>query len=336
MRYKLLFGAIIALLPAYSGYWYFIAGQIRDATDTFKADIAEEGVELQFTAKTVSGFPYRLILDYENPSMSGPGWSWQAPKVKAFAQPYDLTRYIISAPGPHQVELISPGGFPTRITLAAESARASLDYTNQSQLKQVDVDIQSLTYRNILAELGLEADRLQIHLRPTPDSDQNTPNSSLDLAFKTDDLKLPNVSLTSLLGQEVRLMQFTLTLHGISSIEALGLLPVLLENGQDVRLAINQAGLIWGTLNLTAKGELALDDFNRPEGEIQLTISGHEEFVNRLESAGLIKPGIAGTARATLGALAAMNNGKAIVTITFREGLASAGLLRLGELTPLF
>lgn len=332
MRYKLLIGAIISLITAYSGYWYVIAGKIRAATDNFTTDMARDGIDLEFSAKSVSGYPYRLILDYENPSMAGPGWSWRAPKFEAFAQPYDLTRYIISAPGPHTIELTPPGGFPTRLSLEAESARASLDYSSQSQLNQVDIDLQSVKYNNVNAEISLQAGRLQAHIRPTPE--QIAP--ALDIAFKSEDLVLPDQIITSVLGNEIKLIQLTTRLHGTDIIETLSILPVLLQSGRGFRLEITDAGLIWGTLTITAKGELTLDDFNRPEGEIQLAVSGHEEVLKRLEEAGFLEPGIAGTARATLGALAAMNNGKALITITLRDGKASAGLLRLGDLAPLF
>jgi len=335
LRYKLLIGAIIALIPGYSGYWYVIAGKIEAATDKFTAEAADEGINLQFAAKSVSGYPYRLILDYDQPRLAGNTWTWQTPRVEAFAQPYDLTRFIISAPGPHLMEFNPPGGIPVKLSLEAESARASLDYTAGSRMKQIDIDFQTLNFSDLVAGSTLQAKRVQAHLRPSPENPE-TPGPALDLAIKGEMITLPEELTALLLDAPVTLVQLVATLRGIGDIEALEFLPDMLRAGQDIRLELTKIDLVWGGLTVTARGDLTLDDQNRLTGALHLTIIGHEEILDRLEKAGLLKPAVAGLARSTLGSIASVNNGRAVITIALNNGVASAGFLRLATLKPLF
>lgn len=92
MRLKPLFLILIAAFAAYAGYWYYLAYHAEDRVRELANDLARSGLEFDYQELDISGFPYRLVLDFKNVGIAyrdGPlRLDWSGPSLQAILQPW--------------------------------------------------------------------------------------------------------------------------------------------------------------------------------------------------------------------------------------------------------
>ena len=99
-------GLAVVFVVAWSLGWVWLKGETERRMDAARASMAQTGWRLDWSSRTVSGFPFRLNVDLQNARWGeASGWSITAPALKAQA--------YISAPT-HWVMLAPMGGVITR------------------------------------------------------------------------------------------------------------------------------------------------------------------------------------------------------------------------------
>lgn len=100
MKLKPIAFILLAALLGYAGYWFYIAQHTDVYLRTVLTDLAQnKGVIASYESFEVSGFPYRLVITFENPSVSyrnGPLHAdLEATTMEAVLQPWNLNHVIL-------------------------------------------------------------------------------------------------------------------------------------------------------------------------------------------------------------------------------------------------
>ncbi len=102
MRLKPLISILIAAFAAYAGYWYYLAYYAEDRVRAMAEDLARSGLEFDYQELDISGFPYRLVLDFRNVEIAyrdGPlRLDWSGPSLQAVLQPWQPGHAVLFAP----------------------------------------------------------------------------------------------------------------------------------------------------------------------------------------------------------------------------------------------
>lgn len=146
MRLKVIALVLLGLLLGYSGYWVYISQH----TDAYLRNLAtslaqNNGITINYDSYRVTGFPYRLVLTFQNPSLiyrNGPLTAeMTAGTLEAVLQPWNLSHVILmsessrtkvsfGAGNPKQF-LLEPGTFSLSVHSGGENAlRVSASWAN--------------------------------------------------------------------------------------------------------------------------------------------------------------------------------------------------------------
>ena len=110
-------------IVAWSVGWLWLKGETEGRMDATRASLTQTGWRLDWSSRTVSGFPFRLNVDLTNARWGETsGWSVAAPVLKAQAYISTPTHWTLVAP--EGVVLISSQG--DSVTVTARALRASL------------------------------------------------------------------------------------------------------------------------------------------------------------------------------------------------------------------
>ena len=111
----------LTVAVAYGGFWWVVAGIIRDGITDWAEARRAQGFELSYEALAIGGFPGRIAITLTRPSVARPdsggaaGWRWSAPRLAAEMDPFALGRIAITLP---EVQRLDYGGRQIEITVA--------------------------------------------------------------------------------------------------------------------------------------------------------------------------------------------------------------------------
>ena len=116
MRFIILAAALIALVGGYTFYWFTLAEATEEGIEDWRQTARAEGVILRYRGISVGGYPFRLEVEMEAPSLSlaGPDGTTtlSADSVQAVAQPWQPGHVLARSNGPLRIEwnLPAPAG----------------------------------------------------------------------------------------------------------------------------------------------------------------------------------------------------------------------------------
>jgi len=97
-----LFGPILLLAivcAAWSGYWFYTAGRVQAQVLQHQKVIIAAGYQASFDPIMVTGFPYRMVIDFRRVNIISPtGKGFAAPELRAEANAYALDNWVAEAP----------------------------------------------------------------------------------------------------------------------------------------------------------------------------------------------------------------------------------------------
>ncbi len=89
-----LIGAVV-----WSMDWFWLRGEIERRMEAARTHVTGSGWTLDWRARRISGFPFRLDVDLDEPRAREPsGWGLAAPRLKAESFVFSPTHWIIVAP----------------------------------------------------------------------------------------------------------------------------------------------------------------------------------------------------------------------------------------------
>ena len=104
MRLKPISFILLAGLMGYFGYWYFLSLNTDIYLEKVAERLAQQGAVFEYASYEVSGFPYRLVLTFENPVIrfqNGPlEILVEGTTMDVIAQPWNLSHIIFFPENP--------------------------------------------------------------------------------------------------------------------------------------------------------------------------------------------------------------------------------------------
>ncbi len=326
----ILFGIAILI---YAAYWFWMAGEIRQAGENWIAAQEAEGYVISHEGVNVTGFPFRFTVNVAEPDITAPvedgGWRARMPALSASALPYNIGHWIVAFRAPAVLELPGEEG-NRRYHGEAQTARLSLAGRKSSTIRiGAELENARLTDADsgaaviealetlILSGLIEDDDRLRLRLEITGltlGEDQLDPATRAAFGSRAERVRL-DAALTqwSALAADANLAHWS---------------------GNGGRLEIAGAQVEWGTARLSGDGSLGVDPEMRPEGRLSVMIGEPEGLITSLASAGILT---AEQGEAVRLALMMAPRREAGVALPFRlqRGGVFLGPARIGDVGPL-
>jgi hypothetical protein len=261
---------VIAAVGAWTGYWYWAQGNVREAMGQFITDEAANGRVWSCAKADHAGFPFRFEGTCEQAVLQFPTQQGiriaRFARIEAVAMAWNPGHVILRAEGP--ATIADEGGQPFA-QFNWSLAKSSVQFTTDG------FDTISLVMEGAKASgfgTNLVLPRLDVHLRTS-----GTSQRDVDLVAKAEDATFT----APLVPQK----PYTIELQA-SAREAL-MFPrqPILRRLNDWQAAGGALDLVLLKLSqkdalLAANGKIALRNDGRPQGRLDLGITGTETWVN--------------------------------------------------------
>ena len=321
MRFVLWLGLILGVL--WGGYWFAGSTAIERGVSQWFATSGGRGVIAENRGLSVSGFPSRFDLTITNPRLTDPltGWGWQAP----FAQVLSMTwkPWHVIAVLPADQEITAPG---QKIALTTSKLAASLRLQPSSDLTFEELVVEG---RDIVADsdLGWRVAAKSALLALARDT---TRPFGQHLGLEVVDLR-PDPALARLLpdlGQVISTVHLdaVLTLSAALDRHAAATAPSV------TGLTLNDLRLTWGSLHLSAQGQVAPGPDGVAKGQIDFRIEGWRQVPKLAVALGLVRPEMGESLINGLEVLAKSGADPDVLDLplTFADGWMTLGPVPLG------
>jgi hypothetical protein len=330
-----------------AGFWSFVSWRTGAEVDSWIAREARLGRAWSCPDRKIAGFPFRIELSCAAPTFTGQAEgkaiSGSIGRVLAVAQVYNPTHVIVEAEGP--LLLKEAGGATVQVdwTLARASVIGRPDALDRAaiELTAPSLKVVGLPATNLLpaGELSARAEMADLHLRRTPG--RPAEDRAYDVGSRIERAILPPLDLVLGNGDPLD-ADAVATVTQAEPLVGVGL-PAELERWRNAggRVQITTLTLAKGKKQVSATGNLGLDDARRAQGRMELTVSGMDEI---LQSLGL-------SSRSALlgGLLAGVLGGKAqaaqpdsakpsglTLPLKLDNGRAFIGPIAVANLVPLY
>jgi hypothetical protein len=168
-------------LAAWTGlYWWSAASALDRELDAMKGRDAIPGVKVDWRAKTLSGFPFRLDAVFDGFSVKGAGahgpFAWHSERFAIHALTYGPAKKVYEAAGRQQLAWTDADGAAHSIAFLPGALHAS-SVVRAGSLSRFDLDIADAGSKKVMAG------RFQFHMRRDPGS------HTLDLMLRADSVQ---------------------------------------------------------------------------------------------------------------------------------------------------
>jgi len=168
-RFWLFAPYVIALIAAlaWSAAWFVLSAAAVGRMDATAVRLRAKGWTVAWSARTVSGFPFRIDVSLRDPRLAEPsGWAIAAPRIDSEAYAYAPTHWVLVAPG--GLTLTRPGR--GAVVIAGHALRASVAASLDHRPPRVAIEGLGLTLTPAPGAKPLPisaCDHLGLYLRPT-------------------------------------------------------------------------------------------------------------------------------------------------------------------------
>jgi Uncharacterized protein conserved in bacteria (DUF2125) len=268
------------LLAAYAVFWFVARGVFEKRVDGWIASERARGSVVDFTGKSIGGFPFRLALNIAGPNYKTPeGASWQGDTLQVILQPWNPTHIMFRAPGTNQ----ATDARGIRHTFAVdEKSVGSVSWTDAGlnraavMINKGDLLIHGHPYT---------AEGLTVNFAPQPEARDNM---LMSLTWRTLTIErappaalyLGNVLGESQIIGEIKGFYPAL---GRAGGKLDGVYPALLSGGGG--LDIGQGLISWGPMKLGLKGSLVFAG-GTANGQLGVRLDDAEGLKAAMQQAG--------------------------------------------------
>jgi hypothetical protein len=317
---------LLLFCAAWSGLWYFIAGQVEDGINAAIAREAAAGRKLSCGSREIFGFPFRVAMRCEGPKLEierpAGKVTLAASRLTGVAQAYDLGHVIVEAEGP--LAVAAPGLADTELdwrslVVSFVSKSGLLDHGDMV------VEAPNLRVRDGQNMIASNAERLELHSRRDPKRPPQ--DDAVELSGKL--VRLVSPVLDAVTGEAS-----PADMDAEASIsQAAALLPLKVDAapfplerwrlaGGDLR--VMAASFVKAGLKMSFSGELALDELHRVSGHVDASVEGAEALLPRL--------GLPSAAVSFL----KLNGGRLRLPLTMSNGRMAVGPISIARMIPLY
>jgi hypothetical protein len=294
-RLPVILGAtVVAAACIYSGYWYYLARELRAGLGPWAEARRADGFDVAWRSLEVGGYPLSFRLHFTGATLTATrpfAYSAASADVEAAASPFHLGTWRFRAPEGATIQaLVAAAG------LAASSLEGSVIVADDATI----VAARASAVEGAGAARGFAADTLDLKLTLP----QHAPTTDRD------PLAAASVSLTAAVLPQApppfprRIDAFALaaTLRGAIPPGALADALATWRDGGGT-LDIDSAHIVWAKTTIDLDGTLALDQALQPQGALTATVTGADAVVDAIVDAGVLEARYADFAKAVLRAI---------------------------------
>lgn len=290
----ILVAATVAAAGIYSGYWYYLAGELRRNMGPWADARRAEGLDIAWRTLDVGGYPFRFRLHFSDASLSARrpvAYFVTSDNVEVDASPFDLASWHIHAP--NGAKLSAPSG-AVGISAGTLDGNAAIG----GDATHVTTEARAVAGQGLAQ--GFAADTLELKLtlpRKAPASDRDplaVASVSLDAA------ELP--AAPPPFPRRIDALALAATMRGDIGPGPLADALTKWRDGGGT-LDIDSAHIAWAKTTIDLDGTLALDPAMQPQGALTATVTGADAIVDAIVDAGVLDPHYADFAKAVLRAI---------------------------------
>ena len=336
--------AIAVLVALYAVYWTAVSREVRGALEIFATNPGH-GLVVGWQELSLGGFPYRIEARFSSPTASAAttpeAWSWKGEAAEIALLPHNLRHLIVNLRGTQELRYRDPSAprIENAMFATMKGAWASYVEVPGASFGRLAVDVENVEARHERGNPGsvetLDAGRLQLHMRPAP-----TGTPDLDIALQADVVTLGLTRSIRALGPDIARIMIQARARNLPPVERMSAVE-LFEQWRAVggTLAVSDLIVQWGPLDMTASGEMALDEENRPQGRFDTEIADFEGLLEAMVRDGLVRERDARVALAGLVLVSQLQGsepGRVRVPVSMNEGRLYLGPLAVADLSPLY
>jgi hypothetical protein len=325
---------LVVISGAYSAYWFYARTIVAESIDRWTGLRRAEGYEIAFDPPEFAGYPMRIRVILGQPRIQRGEFSWRAEQLRLESRPWNFREIRADLEGKQWLSL---SGKSQPITLDAGEAVVVARFSSSG--RPVDAD---LLFRDLelsdpkgkiqarIAEVWLEATAPEI---PQP---AHT-DKSLTISLSTTEISLTEDVAPSL-GQQISKLRADLNVKGaLPRRVSNAALETWRRSGGTVD--VDWFHVVWGKVDLRAKGTVALDAQSRPLGAFSSDIRGHNHILDALVERKVIERKTVTFAKIGLSLLAKSppEGGVPVLTlpVTAQDGHLYAGPVKILDLAPI-
>lgn len=325
---------LIAILCAYTGYWFYARNAAVQVIDNWAEQRRAEGYTVKYAAPEAGGFPLLIRARLNAPHLQRDAFEWRGECITIEFRPWDFRKIRIDFEGEQSLTLEKNAD---RITLVPAEAAIVATLSEAGRLAEATLLVRDLQASDPAGASRLQAAEIWLEARVPKTPPVSHADESLTLSLSAADIILPE-KIEGPLGRTLTKLRVELRIRGAaprgSFAEAL---EAWRESGGTVDVDWFQ--LNWGKLDFRAKGTLSLDEELRPLGAFSTDIRGHNHAVDALVAHGVLELGTATMTKIGLSLLAkpAPEGGPPLLTLpmTAQDGHLYAGPLKILDLDPI-
>lgn len=318
------FVLLLLVVAAWTAYWFIARAQLDKGIDAWIENERAMGATIDYSAKSLGGFPYRFELVVDDPVYQPQGSArWEGEQLRLVMQPWNWQHVIAYSPGRNL--LTEPGGLRQTLTLDRTSA-ASLSW-NTDMIERIGVQmgnasalIDGESYATTGFSLNVKPrDGAEDDLMVAIQWDRLTINAAPQGAEFLGDTLGPS----RLIGEVRGFFPAWIRSGGTGDMARFH--QALVQEGGAIEIA--QALLDWGPLDLGMKGEIDFDG-GKANGALGVRIEHADELRAALEASGRLGQQEA----ALLNLLETSSADGGFLSFTIRDNEVKMGLVPVGTL----
>jgi len=326
-RFLIPFIGVILLVVAYTAYWLYAQGQIRQSVTAWIELQRQSGYEIEHAPVRVGGYPFRFEVRIADATVSTPdtveGWTLEGGRTVAVAMPYDFNHWIVEIHDPMTVNFDNGGAY----RLATEATRFSIR-SGRGGTQRLAVEIDDLGVETLS---GPQAAIERVgHLRLISEL---TGEDTLDTQLAAGGITIGDVALDEALleelGTEIGLVRLEISVTHWSDLARDARTDMWRE--AEGRVEISESGIDWGSIAFQAEGSLTVDAAGYPDGRVSLFVLDPEALADVLVASGTVR-GENENALRLLAQSAPRSERGTAVPLTLRRGGVFLGPVRIAEL----
>lgn len=330
-------GLALVALAAWTGWWFYLAGQIERHLELRVAALTEAGWTVEHGGVSTTGWPFRARIAVKHVTIAAPsGHALAAPELVAEANAYRPDRWMVLATDGLTLTRADKG----RVAVRAGAMRASIHGLTQ-RYPNVALEIADAHFTALpdsepfpLATAG----RIEFYMRPHLTATETNPDA-VDVLFRLIDAEGREGGPVAAVAQQSPLTaQIEAVIQDVSHLrgaDAAGVFAAWTRDGGrftrvrgEVRAARSRAEVSSESLTADADGRL--------EGEVALSaVRPLPSLIGLARSGGASIDGAA-AARAGTAAAGADDDTPVALSLEFRRGRAFLGPFAVGPAPKLF
>jgi len=266
---------VIVLGIAWSGFWYYAAGQAETRIGAWQAQQAAAGRMFSCGRQSVGGFPFRIEARCTDVAVelkdTQPPLALKLKEILVVSQVWDPKLFIAEFSGPLTASNPAQGSYANASwTLAQASVRGTPDQPDRASVVADDLKLTDASGQPLF-----DAKHAEFHARMQFGSWPHNP--AIDLATNLKSARAPGLSPYARDPLDADILA---VLYGMKDL-AVKPLPVRLREWQAAggRFEIQSARIAQGEALATATGTLGLTQAGRLDGGLQLDVVGLEKLL---------------------------------------------------------